>query len=280
MIVDVVVDLSDREAIERTYSDPVAVRSNRGRLREVGGAWLSNPVSHVGEVASHDSVLEIGCGLKSWRTDLLLKIPGGSVVGYDICPAMLDQFGAESRGVSRAVVRRVRGLAEDLSFAPGSFDGVIAVFVTHHVATPRAFVESIRRVLKPGGWFVVSDLKWSGPDSIYSSAISDVLGRLSTFRVRDSFLDEGGEDLLRAEFPSVATVVQELSYRLQPDDLLSLHARMGHFIDAALRPVGVGPAIYFDRVRHHAQRHADVHGAIALTMRVRYHVRRRGCVDV
>jgi ubiquinone/menaquinone biosynthesis C-methylase UbiE len=55
---------------------------------------------------------------------------------------------AARRGVS---VRVVEGRAEQLPFADGSFDAVLATFVWCSVADPaRAFAEA-RRVLRPGG---------------------------------------------------------------------------------------------------------------------------------
>lgn len=46
----------------------------------------------------------------------------------------------------------VIGLAEDLPFADGTFDGVLSIAVLEHVRDPFACAAELARVLKPGGW--------------------------------------------------------------------------------------------------------------------------------
>jgi SAM-dependent methyltransferase len=95
-------------------------------------------------------VLDLGCG--KGRFARILSARGARVVGLDISAAML----AAAR---EAGLDCVRGSARRLPFRSGSFDAAIAVEVFEHMES-RAFddaCEELRRVLRPGGIFVLVD---------------------------------------------------------------------------------------------------------------------------
>jgi 2-polyprenyl-6-hydroxyphenyl methylase/3-demethylubiquinone-9 3-methyltransferase len=93
-------------------------------------------------------VLDLGCG--KGRFARALKMQGAHVVGLDISLAML----ASATGLDRA-----RGSARRLPFSPASFDRVIAIEVFEHLAPSDLdrVCREVRRVLRPGGRFVVVD---------------------------------------------------------------------------------------------------------------------------
>jgi len=80
------------------------------------------------------------------------------VVGIDLSPAMLER--AEKLVARRRLTNveqlRLMDLA-DLDFAPASFDVVMAMFVMTVVPDPREALAEIARVLRPGGYFVVTN---------------------------------------------------------------------------------------------------------------------------
>jgi SAM-dependent methyltransferase len=93
-------------------------------------------------------VLDLGCG--KGRFSRKLSAMGAQVIGLDLSFAML----AEARDL-----HRVRASARRLPFGPASFDRVMAVEVFEHLA-PRAVdqvCDEVRRVLRPGGTFVIVD---------------------------------------------------------------------------------------------------------------------------
>ena len=72
-------------------------------------------------------ILDLGCGKGRFARALCAQ--GASVVGLDLSAAMLG----EATGIDR-----VRASARRLPFGPASFDGVLAVEVFEHLATPIA----------------------------------------------------------------------------------------------------------------------------------------------
>ena len=95
-------------------------------------------------------VLDVGCG--TGRTTAWLAGAGAEVAGFDASPEMLRQ--ARERVPSAAL--EVADLADPLPFGDGSFDLAVASLVMHYVRDWVAPLRELRRVLTPGGAFVLS----------------------------------------------------------------------------------------------------------------------------
>jgi SAM-dependent methyltransferase len=100
-------------------------------------------------------VLDLGCGPATlWRPNLERVDPSWSLTLADFSHGMVDAARRELGERAAYVVAD----AEELPFADGSFDVVVANHMLYHVADrPRAFAE-IRRVLVPGGAFHASTI--------------------------------------------------------------------------------------------------------------------------
>ncbi|MDX1662243.1 MAG: class I SAM-dependent methyltransferase [Candidatus Promineifilaceae bacterium] len=98
-----------------------------------------------------ERVLEIAHG--PGHMLLALARSGYHVVGLDLSPHMGRQA---RRRLSRAgfSLRLVRGTAQALPFAGGSFDTVVSTFPTAFILEP-ATIAAVYRVLQPGGRLVV-----------------------------------------------------------------------------------------------------------------------------
>lgn len=95
-------------------------------------------------------ILDLGCG--KGRFARILAARGARVVGLDVSASMLST----ARG---AGLDCVLGSARRLPFAASTFDAAVAVEVFEHLE-PRAVVDAcseLRRVLRPGGTFVLVD---------------------------------------------------------------------------------------------------------------------------
>lgn len=92
-------------------------------------------------------VLELGSGN---GLNFEHYVDASAVVALEPEPTMVAL--ARRRAVRAPVpIRFVRGVAERLPFAEGSFDTVVASFVLCSVADPRRAVVEVARVLRPGG---------------------------------------------------------------------------------------------------------------------------------
>jgi ubiquinone/menaquinone biosynthesis C-methylase UbiE len=96
-------------------------------------------------------VLEIGIGtgrnLPHYRADV-------SLVGIELSPAMLEIARARARELGREVDLRV-GDAQALEFPDDSFDAVVCTLSLCTIPDDRAAVAEVRRVLRPGGRFLL-----------------------------------------------------------------------------------------------------------------------------
>jgi SAM-dependent methyltransferase len=81
----------------------------------------------------------------------------GSVVGIDLTPAMVEKARADAAAAGVGNVSFEVGDATALPLADDSLDGAITRFSLHHIPAPIRVLEEMARVVKPGGFVVVSD---------------------------------------------------------------------------------------------------------------------------
>lgn len=92
----------------------------------------------------------------------VLEIGTGTGYGVDIIApnvehfVTLDKYRSEELGALPANVEFLEAKVPPLPFADDSFDCVVSFQVIEHIKRDRAFIEEVRRVLKPGGRFIVS----------------------------------------------------------------------------------------------------------------------------
>jgi SAM-dependent methyltransferase len=99
--------------------------------------------------------VEIACGPGLIARALAPRV--GSVVGVDLTPAMIEKARADAAAVGVRNVSFELGDATALDLADDSFDGAITRFSLHHIPVPLRVLEEMRRVVRPGGWVVLSD---------------------------------------------------------------------------------------------------------------------------
>jgi SAM-dependent methyltransferase len=93
-------------------------------------------------------VLDCGCAAGSLLGELRER--GWDCTGVEICRAEAEYAGRE-RGLD------VRSLAlEENRFPRASFDLVLASHLIEHLNSPASFVSEVRRILAPGGFFIVT----------------------------------------------------------------------------------------------------------------------------
>jgi ubiquinone/menaquinone biosynthesis C-methylase UbiE len=106
-----------------------------------------------------DSVLDVGCATGRWTRAIASRLDaerGGLAVGIDASPEMVRQ----ARRRSGALPCRFDiGLAERLPYPDRAFDRAASTLFFHHLdrADKLAALREVRRVLRPGGAFVLVD---------------------------------------------------------------------------------------------------------------------------
>jgi tRNA (cmo5U34)-methyltransferase len=104
------------------------------------------------------SVLDVGCGAGNYSLKLRERAPSAAFTLVDLSRPMLDRA-VERLGTSAASTHQ--GDIRELSFAPGSFDVILASAVLHHLRAPAEWEHVFAqffRWLRPGGSLWVFDI--------------------------------------------------------------------------------------------------------------------------
>jgi len=139
-------DHYQKDAILDDYSEkqlPHVTRTELKRLRE----------SVTDEIKGNERtiVLDAGCG-NGWVSKKLVPV-GIKVISMDISLANPERTLKDQPGKNHA------GLVADAFFIPlpdGSVDYVIASEILEHVTNPAALIESLLRVVRPGGRVIIT----------------------------------------------------------------------------------------------------------------------------
>jgi ubiquinone/menaquinone biosynthesis C-methylase UbiE/ribonuclease HI len=178
----------------------------RAQFAPVAEGYVTSPVHASGEdlaritalaaAGPHEIALDIATG--GGHTALALAKVVPKVIATDITQEMLAaaEKHLRSRGVTNVEYRLAD--AHALPFENASFDIVTCRTAPHHFPHPVKFVREVRRVLRPGGKFLLEDSVVPGGDA------GDFLNRVETIRdpshVRSLTVDEWWRMLVEAGF--------------------------------------------------------------------------------
>ncbi|MFE7504188.1 class I SAM-dependent methyltransferase [Promicromonospora sp. NPDC057488] len=103
---------------------------------------------------SGQRIVDLGCGAGHYAAALVGA--GASVVGVEGSESLAAHARARLAGSDGSSVVR-HNLEEPMHFLEDeSMDGALCALVLHHISRRADFLAEVRRVLRPGGWLVVS----------------------------------------------------------------------------------------------------------------------------
>ncbi len=134
-----------------------AVAARYGALAGGEGSLSCGGALELASPAPGEAVLDLGCGRGGDLARAAALVgPAGSVVGLDATPRMVEAARERTAGLPN--VRVVRG---DLAAAPlpdACADVVVSNCAVNHAPDKAAVYREVRRLLRPGGRMVVSDV--------------------------------------------------------------------------------------------------------------------------
>lgn len=161
-----------------TAREMIHIRQNRTRrfFKSVAPSWDRLKKEILGELDLNGMILEqipksrvvcdLGCGTGQ-LIELLLnrnsehrnsKHPNSEqLIGVDSSPEMLDQ--ARKRLAKHNNVELRLGELEHLPVKEHEIDTAILNLVLHYISQPRLVIKEVIRVLKPGGFFILTDFE-------------------------------------------------------------------------------------------------------------------------
>jgi len=145
----------------------------------------------VAPLVGDRTVLDIACG-EGYGSALIAR-HAAHVTGADISPPTIAHARARYAGDAKLDFREADCAA--LPFADASFDVVVSFETLEHIAAQEAFLDEIRRVLRPEGLVVISC-----PNK---AEYSDKREHVNEFHIRELYRDELAS-LVGSRFPHAA----------------------------------------------------------------------------
>jgi len=132
-------------------------------VKLLGGEAARKALLEQASLRPGQRVLDVGCGTGTMAMMVKRHYPEVDLVGLDPDPKALARAARKAKraGVS---VQFDQGFADQLPYAKGSFDRVLASFMFHHLPAneKEKMLRAVHHVLKPGGELHMLDFE--GPE--------------------------------------------------------------------------------------------------------------------
>lgn len=182
------------------------------------------------QIAPGDTVLDLGSGAGNDAFVARAETgAGGKVIGVDFTPAMIERARANAEKLGFNNVEFRQGDIEDLPVTAETVDVIVSNCVLNLVPDKAKVFSEIKRVLRPGGHFSISDVVLSGelPDTLRNAA-EMYAGCVSGAIQLDEYLDlikaAGFENLTVQKKKPILIPDEILLEYLSPDELRTFAA--------------------------------------------------------
>lgn len=172
------------------------------------------PLVELADVSPGDRVLDLAAG--TGLLSIMLSRAAASVVACDVTPEMLEIAAANIDQAGRDNITLVEADATHLPFDDDSFQVAACRLAFHHFPEPERTLSELRRVLVPGGRFVLEDV--FGPED---SELADLRHRFELLLDRSHVRSYSPSDLRRL-FESAGFEVESLEQQEGKDMTLDM----------------------------------------------------------
>jgi SAM-dependent methyltransferase len=222
------------------------LRQAAGETLRPGGLELTRRALAICGLTPGARVLDLGCGLGA--SAAFLAGQGLAALGLDHSAAKLTEARSLHPGLAL-----VRAEAQDPPLAPVSLDAVFCECVLSLCPRPEAVLAACRRMLRPGGWLVLSDIYLRRPDLAPGPADGPGGGCLAGAKGRGEVLElVAGAGLELALWEDHSHLLNQLAARLvfACGSLAGLWAWLGLGQGCGADPRPAKPGYYLLLARH------------------------------
>lgn len=112
------------------------------------------------DFSKEKDILEVGSGVGAQTEILLRRFPNINLTGIDLSSKQIAeaQENLKDNPVAKGRYSFEQMNAQDMSFKSKSFDAAFLCWVLEHVPSPKKVLSEVRRVLKPGGHVVITEV--------------------------------------------------------------------------------------------------------------------------
>jgi len=154
------------------------------------------------------AILDIGCGTGRLLRAAAERFPGARLEGVDAAEGMIKQAAATLPAGLQ--VHFQQATAESLPFPDASFDLVFSTMTFHHWSDQQKAIGEVRRVLAPGGRWLLADMVAKGPMVLVVRLLR--IGRVvSPSRLDEMLGPEGMAVVARRKVPGTAGYIPVLA---------------------------------------------------------------------
>lgn len=150
-------------------------------------------------------VLDVGTGAGHMAFAIAPYVD--EVVAFDLTQEMLGVVARESSAKGLNNISILQGDAQKMNLNEDEFDGVSCRVAAHHFPHVVSFVSEVRRVLKPGGWFLLVDTIC--PEDFSAAQMIDEIETLrDPSHIHNLMQSEWEELLMKNNFTVSATAIR------------------------------------------------------------------------
>ena len=144
----------------------------------------------------YTKLLDIGCGT-GYLIDMLAKVHEAEYTGVDLSPEMIKQ--ANNKKIKNA--KFIEGRSDEIHFNDNTFDIITCSQSFHHYPDTDKAMQEAKRVLKPGGLYILSDTG-VGPFKMFGVKVDDFIYRhfSNTGDCNVSYMEKTIKDMERNGF--------------------------------------------------------------------------------